>query len=414
MMNLFKIVLVLLFLWNGSKIWAQQELNKSDVALTLLMQESDRGRFAYEYNSWVEQFKAALSVSLEDSIAQWHPQILQQLELPNSGMRVYYLLKPWDEHSFEMKWLVRFQFGQMISVCDFSHEFTVPLIKKLPADSVFSVSSDNANNQFNAIVMRGATSGNSYLECPDLRSLVLFELLHDRTIDESSREALLKELNDRLMVLWNDVALFNRDWSCFKRMITLQSLDKKMRISTYLVPGSGFDSYVKGAVLRHQGDRIEVTLLKDETAEIKTPERSRLSSDKWYGALYTDLIETRHKDQTFYTLLGFKSNDGLVKTRLVDAVSFSGKKVYFGMAQFKSGGKTLYRHIFKYAAGANMMLRYDVRMKMIVFDHLTPSESFYNGQYQYYGPDFSYDGYRFEKGIWLLEVDIDLRNPKLK
>ena len=126
------------------------------------------------------------------------------------------------------------------------------------------------------------------------------------------------------------------------------------------------------------------------------------------------MIETRHKDQTFYTLLGFKSNDGLVKTRLVDAVSFSGKKVYFGMAQFKSGGKTLYRHIFKYAAGANMMLRYDDRMKMIVFDHLTPSESFYNGQYQYYGPDFSYDGYRFEKGIWLLEVDIDLRNPKLK
>ena len=45
-----------------------------------------------------------------------------------------------------------------------------------------------------------------------------------------------------------------------------------------------------------------------------------------------------------------------------------------------------------------MMLRYDDKLKMIVFDHLSPSKPSYEGKYQYYGPDFSYDGLIFEKG----------------
>ena len=49
-------------------------------------------------------------------------------------------------------------------------------------------------------------------------------------------------------------------------------------------------------------------------------------------------------------------------------------------------------------------------MKMIMFDHLSPSRPSYTGNYEYYGPDFSYDGFRFEKDAWVLTEQIDMRN----
>jgi len=49
---------------------------------------------------------------------------------------------------------------------------------------------------------------------------------------------------------------------------------------------------------------------------------------------------------------------------------------------------------------------------MIVFDHLSPSKPSLVGVYEFYGPDFSYDGYKFEKGMLELYPDIDIRNIK--
>ena len=57
-----------------------------------------------------------------------------------------------------------------------------------------------------------------------------------------------------------------------------------------------------------------------------------------------------------------------------------------------------------------MSLKYNNELKMIVFDHLSPFESRYQGVYQFYGPDFSYDGLEFNKGIWRLISDVDARN----
>jgi hypothetical protein len=47
---------------------------------------------------------------------------------------------------------------------------------------------------------------------------------------------------------------------------------------------------------------------------------------------------------------------------------------------------------------------------MIVFDHLSPANESYTGNYQYYGPDLSFDALRFENGIWELKENIDVRN----
>lgn len=414
--KILHLLLALLLLMQEESVLGNGGMDVLDDDVTSLLQESDRGRFAFAYTNWVEKVKVSLSRHDNFELSGWKPLNLQQLWLPDSSMQVYYFFKTWEPDLFEMKWLVRFECQDQMLVCDFSHEFKVPMVKKAPADAAFELVSSffvNDHSRLEAVTLQGRNSGNNYLHCTDLKTLLLFELLHDRSFG-GDQERLIHELENRLMVVWGDNDLFSRDWSCFKRMFTLTSADKNMRVCTYLVPGAGFSSVVKGAVLLKEENRINIIALNDRTDEIRAPERTRVSSDKWYGALYTDLVETRYKDKTFFTLLGFKSNDGMVKTRLIDVLSISGKKAFFGAPMFKQERKTLYRHIFQYSAGANMMLRYDEKLKMIVFDHLAPSEPFFNGQYRFYGPDFSYDAYRFDKGNWLLVTDVDLRNPKTK
>jgi hypothetical protein len=56
-----------------------------------------------------------------------------------------------------------------------------------------------------------------------------------------------------------------------------------------------------------------------------------------------------------------------------------------------------------------MSLRFEAD-NFIVFDHLSPVSPEYKDNYQYYGPDFSFDSFNFEKGSWILKNDIDIRN----
>ena len=39
-------------------------------------------------------------------------------------------------------------------------------------------------------------------------------------------------------------------------------------------------------------------------------------------------------------------------------------------------------------------------------------EASFEGQYQFYGPDLSYDGFEFKNGKWLYIKDVDARNSK--
>jgi len=68
------------------------------------------------------------------------------------------------------------------------------------------------------------------------------------------------------------------------------------------------------------------------------------------------------------------------------------------------------RILFEYSARVQMSLRWIDSKKMIVFDHLSPTKASLTGNYQYYGPDFSFDALRFENGTWELVEDVDVRN----
>jgi hypothetical protein len=136
------------------------------------------------------------------------------------------------------------------------------------------------------------------------------------------------------------------------------------------------------------------------------------SEKDWYGALYYDLRSIRKDNQTYLVLLGIDYGNPSITRKIIDILSFTpdGKAV-FGKKLFASGEGTKYREVLEYSSGAVISLKF-LSDKSIVFDHLVPVSPELKGQKEYYGPDFSYDAYNLEKGIWRYRADIDVRNKK--
>jgi hypothetical protein len=70
--------------------------------------------------------------------------------------------------------------------------------------------------------------------------------------------------------------------------------------------------------------------------------------------------------------------------------------------------------MFQYSTDVVMTLRYEERKNAIVFSHLSPEsdDPYMKEQYQFYGPDGSFDAFVKEKDKWKLVEDIDIRNPE--
>ncbi|MFW5886668.1 MAG: hypothetical protein ACOCUL_02820, partial [Bacteroidota bacterium] len=151
--------------------------------------------------------------------------------------------------------------------------------------------------------------------------------------------------------------------------------------------------------------------LNDNSENISNPEFETLSNQNWYGALYYQIIVNKHWLNEYYTLLGSDLNDLHSKKKLVEILQFGqNDQPVFGNPVFKNREKAVTRIIFEYSAQANMVLTYDKDREMIIYDHLSPFRPSLKGKYQFYGPDFSYDGLKFENGIWNTYHDIDARN----
>jgi hypothetical protein len=130
--------------------------------------------------------------------------------------------------------------------------------------------------------------------------------------------------------------------------------------------------------------------------------------------LYVDCIKS---DEEFYTLIAWDGNDKLTQRKFIDILSFKpdGTPV-FGKDVFKFPGKFAKRIMFEYASEVAMSLKYNTNRKQIVFSHLAPNglDPTLEGQFQYYGPDGSFDALEMKKGKWVYEPAIDIRKDKDK
>ena len=242
-------------------------------------------------------------------------------------------------------------------------------------------------------------------------------LYFQKKIFSTKDDSLAMQFNSKFLNVWDEVLSnqlsFEYPFDSLIEIGRLYSPDRKFRIVHWNFEfEDGTHSYF-GFVqsFNKKTKEFEVFRLNDYSTEIKNPETHSGNHQKWFGALYYKIIPCSN----YYLLLGLDLNDRSSGKKLIEVISFKENgEPLFGKSVFKFPKKDPKRIVFEYASGLVMTLKYFKEKDLIVFDHLIPSEPYLEGQYQFYGPDFSYNGFEYQKGKWKFVEDVDVKNLKNK
>ena len=245
-------------------------------------------------------------------------------------------------------------------------------------------------------------------------SLIYYFTQQRRATSDKDRIALNLIICKQFYTLFDISGSFSYALDSLKTCGHLYSPDKVFRLITWNVEMNDGTHVHYGFVQLSSNRRGKSFFeLKDLSGRITNPEQSVLSAGKWYGGLYYKILRNKVDARVYYTVLGLQYHNLFTTRKFIDVMYFDeyGNPV-FGAPIFQFGVKqTKLRVIFEYSAMLTMSLRYDDLQKQIVFDHLSPSEPRYEGVYQYYGPDMSFDGLMFDKNRWVYISKIETRKP---
>lgn len=198
--------------------------------------------------------------------------------------------------------------------------------------------------------------------------------------------------------------------------VMLISSDKQVRIFTWDVLFEDQSHLYFGFIhaYNRKSKKYEVYELRDKSEGMRDPENAALDNTRWYGAWYYQIVEEKYGKKKYYMLMGWDGATATSDRRLIDVLHFDSR----GFPKF--GESILYdefsklkrRIIFEYKGGVYVSLRYDPDKDGIIFDHLSPANPGLVGQYDFYGPDFTYDMLKFEDGKWMYKKNVEVRNPK--
>lgn len=238
------------------------------------------------------------------------------------------------------------------------------------------------------------------------------------------------EANKKFIVAWDaiisDAKLLNYSFDSLKGVSILSPKDKKFKLITWnLNKDDGTHTFfgylvvnnskrIKTSFFKYKTiDAFEYFKLSDKSIQIKNPETYIGTTDKWFGMLYNYLIEC----DGYYILIAWDGNDKLTQRKFIDVLYFKpdGTPI-FGKDVFKFQRKNPKRLMFEYSSEVSMSVKFNERKNQIIYSHLAPKEegSLLEGQYQYYGPDGTFDALELKKNRWVTIEDVDARNNKTK
>lgn len=239
--------------------------------------------------------------------------------------------------------------------------------------------------------------------------------LYNQIYSLSGNEKLQAELTfrDSLKAVLLLKSSLDYNFSGLKKIGKITSDDGKIAVYTWNIPQpAGFSNYY--GLIQYFPKKNSPPLvysLKEKPELLAKFRQYPADTSNWTGSLYYQIITTKFKGETFYTLLGFNFNTILSNIKLIEVLAFDeNDKPYFPLKLFQYDGKPQNRIVFEYNEKAQMNLEYKPLTGQIVFDHLSPYKPSLEGQFQFYGPDFSYDGFIFEDGKWIHQKDIRVTN----
>jgi len=245
--------------------------------------------------------------------------------------------------------------------------------------------------------------------------VVIYKAIDKQSTDKDRRKA--NDLFIKALSMYRNKDLFEASFDSLRKTIAiLDAPDKSFRIINWTVYYyKGFYDFY-GIILSRQNDSIVSYTLTDNSAKMLKPEEVTTTNADWYGALYYDIIKSGSVEYPYYVLLGWDGNDLFTNRKVIDALWFDENYIpNFGKPVFQFKDDDLrQRVVFEFAETATMELRYEPKYKMIIFDHLSPAKPELEGHPDSYGSDFSFDALKFDEDKWILQEDINIRNPKVK
>lgn len=237
--------------------------------------------------------------------------------------------------------------------------------------------------------------------------------------------------NKKMLAIWDGIVsnpkILDYPFDALKKDVSiLTPRDKKFTLITWNIPKNDGTHAYFGYLLVNNSKRVKKGFLKyeaitgyeyfkliDNSVTVKNPETYIGSPEKWFGMLYYSVIPC----EDYYTLLGYDLNDKLTRRKFVDVLSFrSDGTPVFGKDVFKFPRKNPKRLMFEFSSDVTMSLKYSEKSNQIIYSHLGPNKEgdLLQGQYQYYGPDGSYDALELRNDKWVVLEDVDARGEKNK
>ena len=182
--------------------------------------------------------------------------------------------------------------------------------------------------------------------------------------------------------------------------------DSTFRVFTWQLFVDDNDYRYYGAI-QMKGRELQLFPLVDRSFEINDLERDPLTPEKWYGALYYNILQYESPRGTKYLLFGFDGFSFFERRKLVDVLSFEQGKPKFGnepafvrIDQTNGREVPINRLVLDYSASASVRLNFDESLGHIMHDHLIMMGSGPGGGPTFV-PDGSYQGYQLKNGFWM-------------
>ena len=229
--------------------------------------------------------------------------------------------------------------------------------------------------------------------------------------EDSSKIQLNNKIEDIVESIIMNASSFNLHLDSLKHVGKIISPDNKFSIITWNVPlNDGTNKFFGYIQLNPGKDSLcKIFKMKDNSLNTKgNINEIRFSCNNWYGSLYYEILPCKTGKETVYTLLGMHYNDLFTTRKIVESMYFNENgSPMFGTPIYIFNGHKQSRIVFDYSISVAMLLRFDSKLNMIVFDHLAPPSPLYSGNYKFYGPDFSVDGLKFENGNWVYYPNVN-------
>lgn len=136
------------------------------------------------------------------------------------------------------------------------------------------------------------------------------------------------------------------------------------------------------------------------------PEDSVRSNRNWIGAVYYNIIQTKHNNRNYYTLFGYDPNTVRSNKKWIEVLTFDANRMpvfggkYFSFEKDSVKRPDQFRYSIEYKKSASTLVNYESELEVILVDHLI-SETDEPELAHTFVPDGDYEGFKWVNGKWL-------------